>query len=294
MTYTPSVEAVQEFKVQQTNFSAEYGFSGGSIVNMVTQSGTNKFHGSLYDFIRSQALDANDWFANYFGQPIPDLSRHNYGGTVGGPIFKNKTFFFFDWDGTYQVSQSVPSAGVPSAKERTGDFGEVCSFYGGTFDATGLCSVPQGQIWDPYTNVFNPTLNGGVASAFIPFNNMATYTSPGNPKLAGTPFQPSNTPGNLIDPVAQKLMNLFPMPNIAGGTIYRNWTSSGSSLSKENQFDVKIDQRFSQSNLLSGRWSQSWSNSVPQNCFRQLCRSLRGRTKSNPDSLVRRRRHRNL
>ena len=267
VTYTPSVESVQEFKVQQSNFSAEYGFSGGSIVNMVTQSGTNVLHGSLYDFIRSQALDANDWFANHFGQPIPNLSRHNYGGTIGGPIFKNKTFFFFDWDGTYQVSQSVPSAGVPSAKERTGDFGEVCSFYGGTFDATGLCSVPQGQIWDPYTNVFNPTLNGGVASNFIPFNNMATYTSPGNPKLAGTPFQPSNTPGNLIDPVAQTLMNLFPMPNIAGGTIYRNWTSSGSSLSKENQFDVKIDQRFSQSNLLAGRWSQSWSNSVPQNCF---------------------------
>ena len=110
----------------------------------------------------------------------------------------------------------VPYAGVPSAKERTGDFGEVCSFYGGTFDATGLCSVPQGQIWDPYTNVFNPTLNGGVASAFIPFNNMATYTSPGNPKLAGTPFQPSNTPGNLIDPVAQKLMNLFPMAEHCG------------------------------------------------------------------------------
>ena len=75
VTYTPSIESVQEFKVQQSNFSAEYGFSGGSIVNMVTQSGTNVFHGELYDFIRNQALDANSWFANHYGQPIPNLSR---------------------------------------------------------------------------------------------------------------------------------------------------------------------------------------------------------------------------
>jgi len=198
VTYTPSVESVQEFKVQQSNFSAEYGFSGGSIVNMVTQSGTNVFHGQLYDFVRNQALDANNWFANHYGQPIPNLSRHNYGGTIGGPIFKNKTFFFFDWDGTYQVAQATPQAGVPSAKERTGDFGEVCAAYGGTFDSTGLCSNPNGQIWDPYTKTYDPNLGGGVASAFIPFNNMATYASPGNPKLDGTPFQLSGAPGDLM------------------------------------------------------------------------------------------------
>ena len=188
VTYTPSVESVQEFKVQQSNFSAEYGFSGGTILNMVTQSGTNVFHGELYDFVRNQVLDANNWFANHYGQPIPSLSRHNYGGTIGGPIFKNKTFFFFDWDGTYSVSQATPQAGVPSNAERGGDFGEVCAAYGGTFDSTGMCSNPNGQIWDPYTNTYDPNLGGGVASAFIPFNNMATYASPGNPKLNGTPF----------------------------------------------------------------------------------------------------------
>ena len=113
VTYTPSIESVQEFKVQQSNFSAEYGFSGGSIVNMVTQSGTNVFHGELYDFVRNQVLDANNWFANYYGQPIPALSRHNYGGTIGGPIIKNKTFFFFDWDGTHDVYQTTPQAWRP-------------------------------------------------------------------------------------------------------------------------------------------------------------------------------------
>src|SRR6516225_7251172 len=78
-TYLPSPEAVEEFKVEQTNFSAEYGFSGGSVVNMITRSGTNKFHGSVYDFVRDQSLDANNWFANRAGQGIPPLRRNNYG-----------------------------------------------------------------------------------------------------------------------------------------------------------------------------------------------------------------------
>ena len=78
-----------------------------------------------------------------------------------------------------------------------------------------MCSNPQGQIWDPYSGTYDPTVGGAVASTFIPFNNMATYASPGNPKLDGTPYQLSGAPGDLIDPVAQKMMNLFPMPNIA-------------------------------------------------------------------------------
>jgi Carboxypeptidase regulatory-like domain len=285
VTYTPSIESVQEFKVQQSNFSAEYGFSGGSIVNMVTQSGTNVYHGELYDFIRSQALDANDWFANHYGQPIPNLSRHNYGGTIGGPIFKNKTFFFFDWDGTHQVSQTTPQAGVPSAAERTGDFGEVCAAYGGTFDSTGMCSNPNGQIWDPYSNTYDPTIGGGRASTFIPFNNMATYASPGNPKLDGTEFQLSGAPGDLIDPVAQKMMNLFPQPNIQGGTIYDNWIASGSSLFVSNQFDIKIDQRFSQSNLLSGKYSQFWDTTTGYNCFGNYIDPCAGGPNQSPSHL---------
>jgi len=267
VTYTPSIESVQEFKVQQSNFSAEYGFSGGSIVNMVTQSGTNVFHGELYDFVRNQVLDANNWFANYYGQPIPALSRHNYGGTIGGPIIKNKTFFFFDWDGTHDVYQTTPQAGVPSAAERTGDFGEVCAAYGGTFDSTGMCSNPNGQIWDPYSGTYDPNIGGASRATFIPFNNMGTYASPGSPALNNTHYQLSGAPGDLIDPVAQKMMNLFPQPNIQGGTIYDNWFASGSSLFVSNQFDIKIDQRFSQSNLLTGKYSQFWDTTTAYNCF---------------------------
>jgi hypothetical protein len=98
--YVPSPEAVEEFKVQQSNFSAEYGFSGASVINMVTRSGTNSFHGSAYDFIRNTITDANNWFNDRYDIPIPPVHRHEFGGTIGGPILKNKTFFFFDWDGT--------------------------------------------------------------------------------------------------------------------------------------------------------------------------------------------------
>ncbi len=190
-TYLPSPEAVEEFKVEQTNFSAEYGFSGGSVVNMVTRSGTNKFHGSVYDFVRDQSLDANSWFNDYYAattgtpQPKAALRRNDYGGTIGGPIIKDKTFFFFDYDGSRQTGQSSAAAGVPTDAMRAGDFGQLCSEWGGSFDSTGLCSVAQGQIWDPYLRYNDPNSGGAVAydgpsgNQFIPFNNIGTYISPG-------------------------------------------------------------------------------------------------------------------
>ena len=215
VTYTPSPEAVEEFRVAQSNFSAEYGFSGASVVNMITRSGTNNFHGSGYDFIRNQLTDANNWFNNLNGIPLPPVHRNNFGGTFGGPIFKNRTFFFFDYDATRQSSAQTYQAGVPTEAERTnGDFGEVCAAQGGTFDNTGMCTVAAGQIWDPYTGVYvsNDSGAGAVRSAFIPYNNIGQYESPGNPNLAGTPYQLPGGTGNLIDPIAQRLMNLFPCP----------------------------------------------------------------------------------
>jgi Carboxypeptidase regulatory-like domain/TonB-dependent Receptor Plug Domain len=182
-TYIPSPEAVEEFKVQQSNFSAEYGFSGASIVNVVTRSGTNSFHGSAYDFIRNTITDANDWFADRAGIPIPPVHRNDFGGTIGGPIFKNRTFFFFDYEGLRASNMSAYSAGVPSAAERAGDFGEVCAANGGSFNSSGICSSTAGQLWDPYSGVYNPADGGPVRSAPIPFNNLAAYISPGNPKL---------------------------------------------------------------------------------------------------------------
>ena len=265
VTYLPSPEAVEEFKVQQTNFSAEYGFSGASVVNVVSRSGTNKFHGSVYEFLRDDSLDANDWFANRNGDPIPPLRRHNYGGTIGGPIFKNKTFFFFDYDGLTRTGLSTATGAVPSDAMRTGDFGELCAAQGGTFDGAGRCGADAGQIWDPYSGTFNGTI---TRSTFIPFNNIAAYASPGGPN--------PNVAGNLIDPVAQKMMTYFPEPNVSG-SIYQNWFGSGSSHSSNKQFDIKIDHRFTANNLMSGKFAYQYSPSgTGLDCFKNFADPCQG------------------
>ena len=282
-TYQPSPEAVEEFKVQQSNFSAEFGFSGASVINMVTRSGANKFHGSGYDFLRNQITDANTWFNNHYGAPIAALSRNDYGVTFGGPIIKNKTFFFFDYERLRETAASSAQAGVPSALMRTGDFGEICPANGGAWDSTvgtaryGQCVQPgditqpvqSGQIYDPYSGTYNSTEGGADRSTFIPFNNLAQYSSPGSPNLPAN-LEPGPGNGNLIDPVAQKMLNLFPMPNIAGGTPYDNWYGSGSNRNFNDQFDIKVDHRFSEKNLLSVKYSQQWSHNLAFNCFKNF------------------------
>jgi hypothetical protein len=287
--YTPSVDSIEEFKVQQSNFTAEYGFAAGAIINVVTRSGTNQLHGSAYDFLRNSAADANTWFNNANGNPIAALKRNNFGGTIGGPIKKDKTFFFIDYEGTREsTAASSGGMGVPSLCERgdpsatcpvgapaLGNFGELCALQGGTFDNTGQCSNPAGQLWDPYSGSFdttNPFGPGALRSAFIPFDNLATYKSPGNSNLAGTPFQPApGVAGNLIDPVARKLFLLFPKPTINAtdfGTLQNaNFFSSGVRSDSNNQFDIKVDHRFSDRDLLSVRYSQRHFSSSDFNCF---------------------------
>jgi len=267
-TYLPSPEAVDEFKVQQTNFSAEYGFSGASVVNVITRSGKNKFHGSGYEFFRDDSLDANDWFANRAGQPIPPLRRNNFGFTFGGPIIKNKTFFFVDYDGFRSSGLSTANGAVPTDAMKTGDFGDVCAAQGGSFDNTGMCSVAAGQIWDPYSGVLSPTAGGIVRSTFIPFNNLATYTSPG---------PASQVQGNLIDPVALKMMSLFPEPNVSGGDIYNNFFASGASKSSNDQFDVRIDHRWTQNNLMTAKFAYQYSPAGQGlDCFKNFADPCRG------------------
>ena len=281
-TYTPSVDAVEEFKVQESNFSAEFGFSGATIINLVTRSGTNKFHGSGYEFLRHYKMDANSYFNNQEGLPIPALRRNNFGGTIGGPIVKNKTFFFFDYEGMRLTSAAGPVFyGVPSDAERLGDFGEICGNNGGTFDAQGACSSQTGQLWDPYSGTYDPAVGGARRLAPIPYNNLSTYTStvdanhPGNVILTndpgGAPYRLPSGPGNLIDPVAFKLMQYFPEPNRNVGSSsydpFFNRVDSGSTKSSNNQWDLKIDHRFSEKNLLSAKYSQQASNSTPFNCF---------------------------
>lgn len=160
---------------------------------------------------------------------------------------------------------------MPSLAERSGDFGEVCARVGGAFDSAGKCSVASGQIWDPYSSTYSASAGGALRSAFVPFNNLAAYISPGNPKLDGTPYALPIRAGNLIDPVALKMMQYFPLPNVAVGTpqynYLNNWIGANGSRSNGNKFDLKIDHRLNDASQLSGRISHSWSNSEGVNCF---------------------------
>ena len=274
--YTPSVDAVQEYKVEQNNFSADKGFSGNTVVNVVLRSGTNSFHGTVYEFFRNSALDANNWFNNANGIKIPALRYNDFGGAIGGPIKKNKMFFFADYEGSRTRTLGTFAAGVPSAKERVGDFGELCGgpngpASDGTFDAQGMCSDPNGQLWDPYTGVYDPSQGGPVRSAFIPFNNLATYKSPGNPNLNGTGFQLPATLGNLIDNTAQKMLSYYPLPNVAVGTAnynpYNNWAGTGTNIGRNDQFDIRVDRQFDNGSLLTTKffWGHGYGHSP--NCF---------------------------
>ncbi|MGD1025625.1 MAG: carboxypeptidase regulatory-like domain-containing protein [Candidatus Sulfotelmatobacter sp.] len=296
----PPVDSVEEFKVQQTNFSAEFGFAGGTVINAVTRSGSNQFHGSLHEFWRNQILDANDWFSDATGVPIQPLRRNQFGGTFGGPIKKNKTFFFFDYDGTRIRSFTSNSGGVPTLCERgdpsgncpvaatlggnsLGDFEETCTQ--GTdpvsgaplaFNARGQCistnpgmgetalqGGASGQLWDPFSGLSTVNTTGRFATrqAFIPFNNLSAYTSAGLP----------GGPGNLIDPLAAKLFLLFPKPNLANSTPTfeggSNFSFAGVSPSSDNTFDIKIDHHFNDRNLLSVKYSQDNFSSNNPNCY---------------------------
>jgi Carboxypeptidase regulatory-like domain/TonB dependent receptor len=293
--YEPPVDAIQEFKVQQSNFSSEFGFAGSTIINLVTRSGTNDFHGSLHEFWRNEILDANDWFSDQAGSPIPALRRNQFGGTIGGPIKKNKTFFFFDYEGIRQHSANSNTFGVPTPCERgdvsancpfaaahggnaLGDFEDICTLQGFSFNGSGVCSDPSGQLWDPYTGVFDnagcpntcddPFGAGSKRGAFIPFNNLATYMSPGNP---GNGAVLPAVPGNLIDPLAANLLTLFPEPNQAIGDLSgaqnNNFFVNGVNTDSEDKFDIKIDHRFNDKNLLSAKYSKWNSLGHSLNCF---------------------------
>jgi len=269
--YTPPVDAVQEFKVQQNTYSADIGFGGNTTINVVTRSGSNQFHGSLYEFLQNSALNANNWFNNLAGVGISPRKQNQFGGTFGGPVRKDKTFFFVDYQGTRTRSQGTARAGVPSAAERQGDFAEVCTRVGGAFDSTGKCSAASGQIWDPYSSTYSASAGGAVRSAFVPFNNLTTYVSPGNPKLAGTPYEIPLKAGNLIDPVAFKMMQYFPLPNLGVGSAsynyLNNWIGANGSRSNDDRFDAKVDHRLSDASQLSGRLSHSVGTSEGVNCF---------------------------
>ena len=132
----PSVDALEEFKLQTSTYSAEFGRSLGGVVNLQLKSGTNQFHGSVFEFLRNDAFDANNWFANRANTAKADFKQHQFGATLGGPIIKDKTFFFADYQGLRINSGPTYLSTVPTAKMRNGDFSEL---------------LPNRVIYDPTT-----------------------------------------------------------------------------------------------------------------------------------------------
>src|SRR6266498_5583234 len=154
--YVPSPDNVQEFKVQQNSFTAQYGWSTGNVINVVTKSGTNKIHGDVYDYIRNGALDANNYFNNLNHNPRPNSHRNQFGVAIGGPVYipgiykqRDKTFFFFNFEGHRDHNAGQYSGSVPIPTFRTGNFSALLGSQVGT-DA--LCRpILAGQLYDPYT-----------------------------------------------------------------------------------------------------------------------------------------------
>jgi len=237
--YQPSVEIVQEFKVENNSFSSEFGNNGGTVVNIVLKEGGNKFHGSGWWFGQRSALDANDFFNNAQGIPKPDHLRDQYGFSLGGPIRKEKTFFFVDLEKVRVQDPVEIGAFVPTKLERSGDFRNtfvVCT------DAGQGCTVGQPVL----QRIFNPLV--------MPSNGM-------RPDFT----VPNLIDRNLIDPIGQAIINLYPMPTIDNAPAgVQNFHKVVLSKTDGWQLDLKVDHHFSEKNHLSARYSQLHStNDVP-------------------------------
>ena len=141
----PPVDSVQEFKVQANSYDAQFGRTSGGVVNLVTKAGTNNLHGVAYGFERHSIFDANNFFNNRSGVALPSFKRHQFGGNLGGPVIKNKWFFFGDYEGLRQGYPQTRISTVPTALQRTGNFSQTLASNGQLI-----------QIYDPLSTVLWP------------------------------------------------------------------------------------------------------------------------------------------
>jgi Carboxypeptidase regulatory-like domain len=215
--YTPSVDAVQEFKVQTNNFSSEFGYSAGTVMNVTMKSGSNSFHGTLFEFLRNNDLDANNFFSNKVGLPRAKFRQNQFGGAGGGPILPNRTFFFIDYEGTRQRTAATDAiSDVPPASFRTGDFSAFGS-----------------AIYDPRARQIGPA--GTVVS---------------------TPFPGNIIPASQINPTAAAVMGLVPLPNYGSPSAQsQNFDLQIPHRQNWDKWDTRIDHRVNSKNNLFGRFS---------------------------------------
>jgi hypothetical protein len=212
----PVIDSIQEFKVSTANFSPEFGRAAGAIVSVQTKGGTNQLHGTMFEFLRNSDFDANTFFNNRAGQPTPPFRQNQFGFTVGGPIVRDRTFFFGDYQGFRVRDTKNFVSNVPTPQERQGDF-----------SASAFAT-----IYDPATAVANPS--GG---------------------LTLQPFAGNRIPVQRFDPVAQQILGLYALPNTNPGALASNFVNNPALSRTDDQFDIRIDHRLNDANNVFGRYS---------------------------------------
>ena len=220
----PPPDAIEEFRIESNSMSAEFG-RGGAAVNVVVKSGANHLHGGLYEFIRNDKFDA----LNYFATGPTQFQRNEYGAFLGGPIVKNRTFYFGDYEGARQ-RQGVPFVStVPTDPERTGDFRDRLT--GQTFYpcGNGGPGFDTGAIFDPYS--------------------ATSYTCPSGQVITLRNQLSSNGVGNVIDPtkinsVGQNVVNLYPTANLQG--LANNYAATQKNINDQDSFDIRVDHQIAQ------------------------------------------------
>ncbi len=253
VVYVPSVESVQEFKIQTNAFTAQYGWSSGNVVNVVSKSGTNRFHGDLFEFYRNSSLDANNYFNNRNGVARPDFSRNQYGASAGGPLYipgiykqKEKTFIFGVYERLRQSTPASLTATVPTPTLIGGDFSALLTTTVIGHDALGR-NIYQGAIYDPFTT--RQITQGQVdpRSGLV-----ASATGYIRDPIAGNNLSHSV---KGIDPVAKTISagKYWPTPTTSG--LANNFFASVPASAQSDEYSIRVDHNFSDLSRIYARYS---------------------------------------
>ncbi len=230
----PPPDALAEFKVESSDYSSELGRGTGAAINAALKSGTNQFHGSLWEYFRSDRMAALD----YFSTNTSAYHQNEFGATLGGPIWKNKIFFFGDAQGTL-VSTFVPpqpNNTVPTALERAGDFSELLD----PSNTAGNGSIALYQVGGNVTDTAGGADDPAFGPRYLTCNGVQNVICPGQ-----------------VNTTAQKILNLFPQPNAGGAhQVFNNYTVPATATTNNTtQFDARVDYNFSQKDQMFGRYS---------------------------------------
>ena len=261
--YVPSIDDVQEFKIQTNAFTAQYGFSSGNVVNVVTKSGTNQIHGDAWEFYRNSAYDARYYFNNS-GQPA--FHRNQFGATIGGPIIKNKLYFFAYYEGLRQATPATfGPITMPTASERTGVFTASLGGQTGT-DYLGR-PIYSGEIYNPFSTRLvtcggTDSVTGNAVTCTDPKATTEYIRDPVSGNVATGLGVTNVIPASLMDSIASKIAgsNYWPAPTT--NALINNFTAASSASAHSNEYSGRVDYNLSVNDRLFGRWSQKYQQKV--------------------------------